>query len=73
VVVTLLDQGGRSLYQWSVVTRARDLEPGEVIGLSTELSSPPAGVARVRLSFADGLASSDAPVTPTRTSEEAAH
>lgn len=73
VIVTLLDADDKPVYQWSVVTRARDLEPGEVIGLATELNAPPSGVARVRLSFADGAASSDVPVTPTKIPEEAAH
>ncbi len=62
VVVTLLDPDDRPIYQWSVAPRASDLEPGEVIGLSTELASPPAGATRVRLSFADGPAGSPAPL-----------
>lgn len=73
VIVTLLDANDKAVYQWSVVTRARDLEPGEVIGVSTELTQPPAGVARVRLSFADGATSGDVPITETKLPEEAAH
>ncbi len=55
VIVTLLDAEDRPVYQWSVVTRARDLEPGELVALSTELPSPPDAAVRVKLSFAEGL------------------
>ncbi|MBK8084034.1 MAG: zinc-ribbon domain-containing protein [Devosia sp.] len=71
VIVTLLDVEDRPLYQWSVVTRARDLEPGELVNLSTELPSPPADAVRVRLSFAEGLAlGSDSPLARVDTPAE---
>jgi predicted Zn finger-like uncharacterized protein len=53
VVVTLLGEDGQPVYAWSVAPKVRDLEPGEVIGFSTELPSPPATARQVRLSFAD--------------------
>jgi predicted Zn finger-like uncharacterized protein len=54
VVVALLDSDGKALYEWSVVPVVSDLEPGEVVDFSTQLSSPPEGATRVRLRFADG-------------------
>lgn len=53
VVVTLLGDDGKPVYAWSVAPRQGDLEPGEVIGFSAELASPPEGAKEVRLSFAD--------------------
>jgi len=61
VVVTLLGEDGAPVYTWSASPRVRDLEPGEVIGFSTELASPPQAARQVRLSFADG-ASTVAPI-----------
>ncbi len=53
VVVTLLGEDGVPVYAWSVAPKVHDLEPGEVIGFSTELPAPPEGAKQVRLSFAD--------------------
>jgi len=66
VVVTLLGEDGRPVYAWSVAPKVRDLEPGEVIGFSTELPSPPAAAKQVRLSFADS-ARALAPLLTTAT------
>lgn len=52
VLVTLLDRQGKALYQWSMTARASELEPGEHLGFSTQLSQPPAAARDVRLSFA---------------------
>ncbi len=60
VVVTLLDAGERPLYAWSVTPDAADLGPGETISFETRLTSPPAGAARVRLTFASGRTQSEA-------------
>ncbi len=54
VVVSLLDEHGASLYQWSVMPKAGDVEPGEAIDFSAELASPPKGATQLRLSFVDG-------------------
>jgi predicted Zn finger-like uncharacterized protein len=59
VIVALLDAQGAPLYEWSVTPEMRDLEPGEVVDFTTQLSSPPAGTARVRLTFAGGRAQSE--------------
>lgn len=56
VAVTLLDEAGAALYEWSVVPDARELQPGEVVDFTTQLSTPPAGAARVRLTFMDSSA-----------------
>ncbi len=75
VVVTLYDDAGQSLYQWSVTPRVPDLEPGEMVSFSAELASPPAGASRVKLSFAGGNSRSDTPIDQTQTahSKEAPH
>jgi predicted Zn finger-like uncharacterized protein len=54
VIVTLLDAGGRSIYEWSVTPEMRDLEPGESIAFETQLTRPPAGAEGVRLTFTSG-------------------
>lgn len=54
VIVTLLDGSGRPLYEWSAAAPSPDLGPGEVVEFETQLAAPPAGMARVRLSFASG-------------------
>jgi len=51
VIVTLLDAAGASLLEWSVTPGAAELLPGEKVSGSTQLTAPPAGAARLRLSF----------------------
>lgn len=63
VVVTLLDDEGTALYEWSVVPDLRDLEPGELVNFSTQLAAPPARATRARLTFSDGGVRTDSPVT----------
>ncbi|MDB5561334.1 MAG: hypothetical protein JWN11_752 [Hyphomicrobiales bacterium] len=71
VIVTLLSASGAPIYQWSVTPKAADLKPGEVIALDTEVSAPPAGAARVRLTFATGRAQTDNSVAlPLAAAEE---
>ncbi|WP_224703858.1 zinc-ribbon domain-containing protein [Devosia aquimaris] len=53
VVVTLLDDDGNTVYQWSVDPLVHDLMAGERATLDTQLSQPPASAARVRLAFAE--------------------
>lgn len=79
VVVTLLGDDGKPVYAWSVAPKQGDLEPGEVIGFSAELASPPEGARQVRLSFADStralvpLVSTDVqPPSDTPPAEDAA-
>ncbi|MDP1732706.1 MAG: zinc-ribbon domain-containing protein [Devosia sp.] len=73
VVVTLLDENGAALYEWSVTPETRDLEPGEVVDFTTQLSSPPVGATRVRLTFSGGRAQSETPVAAAIQPKETAH
>ncbi len=54
VVVTLLDDEGRGIYEWSVTPSVRDLMAGERSTLDIQLPLPPGNAMRVRLSFAGG-------------------
>jgi predicted Zn finger-like uncharacterized protein len=70
VVVTLLDGSGAPLYEWSVVPATRDLEPGEVVAFTTQLTAPPATAVRARLTFSDGRVTTDSPVVTAATTSE---
>ena len=70
VVVTLVGPDGHTVYEWSVVPKAAELEPGEVVGFETQVTAPPEGANRVSLSFATNGATvkpadSSAPVPAT--------
>jgi len=52
VVVSLLDETGHAVYEWSVSPQVRDLMAGERATFDTRLSLPPSEAVRVRLSFA---------------------
>ncbi|MGV8954327.1 MAG: zinc-ribbon domain-containing protein [Cypionkella sp.] len=70
VVVTLLDEHGKGLYEWSVTPEARDLMAGERVGFETQLQMPPVSAARVRLSFTGGGSGRGAaPVQPVSAEE----
>jgi predicted Zn finger-like uncharacterized protein len=56
VLVSLLDDTGASIYEWSVAPRIRDLMAGERATFDTRLPLPPAEAVTVRLSFAGGSA-----------------
>lgn len=73
VVVTLLDGEGTPLYEWSVSPDMRDLEPGEVVDFASQLSSPPAGAQRVRLTFAGGRTQSETPISTPTFPQQPAH
>ena len=62
VVVTLLDAGGQSVYEWSVTPSARDLEAGEAVDFATTLTDPPDGAETVRLTFTNGRARTEQPI-----------
>jgi len=51
VVVTLLNDAGDAIYEWSLTPQVRDLMAGERATIETQLTQPPADAARVRLSF----------------------
>jgi hypothetical protein len=51
VLVSLLDGTGATVYEWTVTPAAKEMNPGEVLEFSTEVSAPPQGAVTVRLSF----------------------
>jgi predicted Zn finger-like uncharacterized protein len=51
VLVTLLNDKGATIYEWTATPAIREMEPGELIDFSTEVNAPPAGAVAVRLSF----------------------
>lgn len=51
VLVSLLDGGGATIYEWTVTPQATRMSPGEIFDFSTEVSAPPQGAVTVRLSF----------------------
>jgi predicted Zn finger-like uncharacterized protein len=52
VLVSLVNADGATLYEWTVAPKLAEMEPGDVIDFSTEVTSPPDGAVNVRLSFA---------------------
>ena len=78
VVVTLIDEHGQGIYEWSVTPSVRDLMAGERSTFDTQLTMPPGEAKRVRLSFAGGKSIPLAegrgagPGAPTARSEPAA-
>lgn len=56
VVVALIDGDGTAVFQWRFTPPVRDLEPGESVEVETQLTGPPAGAMRARLSFATSRA-----------------
>lgn len=64
VLVTLLDDEGAKLYEWSVAPPVGDVAPGEAIELSAQLTAPPEGAREVRLSFVDRRMREAQPTTP---------
>lgn len=61
VLVTLLNAENLPLYEWSVTPDVRELTPGEIIDLTTQVTSPPPGATRIRLTFTNGRAPADLP------------
>jgi len=54
VVVTLLNDEGLALYEWSIAPDVPELTSGEVVDFSTQVSAPPSGATKVRLTFGSG-------------------
>ena len=54
VVVTLLDDHGQPIYQWSAAPSVKGLQAGERTSFDTQLTLPPGNASRVRLSFDGG-------------------
>lgn len=70
VVVTLLNDENLPLYEWSVAPSVPSLGPGEVVDFSTQVTDPPEGATRVRLTFGSGRIQVQSPVVPQASSEE---
>jgi predicted Zn finger-like uncharacterized protein len=51
VLVSLVDASGAAVYEWSVTLKASEMDPGDILDFSTEVSAPPPGAVTVRLSF----------------------
>jgi len=51
VLVSLLNDKGVAIYEWTVAPTIPDMEPGELMDFTTEVNAPPAGAVSVRLSF----------------------
>jgi len=67
VVVSLLDEQDTLLYQWSVIPRVADVQPGEAIEFAAELPSPPPGATQVKLGFSEGRQRAVATAAPADT------
>lgn len=65
VLVSLLDDAGATVYEWTVTPLAREMAPGEMFEFSTEVSAPPQGATTVRLSFANPRAGTAAATAGT--------
>lgn len=51
VLISLLDPSGVVVYEWTVTLKAAEMEPGDVLDFSSEVSAPPQTAATVRLTF----------------------
>ena len=51
VIVSLLSETGKVLYEWTVTPDVVEMEPGEVQEFSTQVNTPPEGAVKVRLRF----------------------
>lgn len=60
VLVSLLDQAGAVAYEWTVTPATRNILPGDILEIDTQLTGPPEGVQKVRLSFVEGRNGSSA-------------
>lgn len=74
VVVTLLDDQGHGVYEWSVTPQVRDLMAGERATFDTQLTQPPPQAAHVRLSFTSSMGQPETPsLAPALGSADAVH
>ena len=51
VLVSLLNDKGVAIYEWTVAPTIGEMEAGEIIDFATEVNAPPPGAVSVRLSF----------------------
>jgi predicted Zn finger-like uncharacterized protein len=64
VVVTLLNDENAPLYEWSVAPTVPSLAAGEVVDFTTQVTDPPPGATKVRLSFGSGRIQVQSPIVP---------
>lgn len=70
VVVTMLNDENVPLYEWSVAPTVPSLASGEVVDFSTQITDPPPGATKVRLSFGSGRIQVQSPIVPEAIPEE---
>lgn len=54
VLVSLIGPDGETVYEWGVTPQVRNILPGDVLPIDTQLTAPPEGIRSVRLSFVEG-------------------
>ncbi|MCD7061296.1 zinc-ribbon domain-containing protein [Pelagibacterium xiamenense] len=54
VLVSLVGEDGEVIYEWGVTPQMRNILPGDVLPIDTQLTAPPEGIRTVRLSFVEG-------------------
>jgi hypothetical protein len=73
VVVTLVNDEGLPLYEWSVAPSVGALAPGEITDFSTKVNAPPSGATKVRLTFGTGQTQAPSLGSEVPVADEAAH
>lgn len=73
VVVTLVNDEGLPLYEWSVAPSVGALAPGEITDFSTKVNAPPSGATKVRLTFGTGQTQAPSLASEVPVADEAAH
>lgn len=64
VVVTLLNDENLPLYEWSVASSVPTLESGQVVDFTTQVTAPPPGATKVRLTFGSSRLAINAAASP---------
>jgi predicted Zn finger-like uncharacterized protein len=72
VVVTLVNDEGLPLYEWSVAPSVGALAPGEITDFSTKVNAPPSGATKVRLTFGTGQTQAPSLASEVPVADEAA-
>ncbi len=73
VVVTLVNDEGLPLYEWSVAPSVGAFAPGEITDFSTKVNAPPSGATKVRLTFGTGQTQAPSLASEVPMADEAAH
>ncbi len=63
ILVSILNDDGRPLYEWTASAPVSSISPGDVVGFQTQLMSAPADAAHVRLVFGSSSSLQQAPST----------